>query len=217
MLPAQLKILAFSALNAWHLFKAKRRGVRLGERVMFYGSPLLQKHPDSTISVGGRVVLCSDSRFTALALNHPVRIATIRAGASIVIGADTGISGACIVSAVRVSIGSNVLLGANVSIFDTDFHPTAPVNRRHSDNSADIKTAPVQIRDNVFVGTGAIIMRGTDIGRDSVVAAGSVVRGHFPAGAVIAGNPAKIVGSVYNSDQAVSKLIVDGKDEDSDI
>lgn len=217
MLLSQLKRLAFSTLNAWRLHKAKRRGLRFGKNVVIYGSPLWRRHPASTIFVGDRVVLCSDSRFTALALNHPVKLATIRAGASIDIGADSGISGACIVSAVRISVGKEVLLGANVSIFDTDFHPTNPAGRRHSDAIVDIKAAPVDIRDNVFVGAGAIILRGTDIGRDSVVAAGSVVRGHFPAGAIIAGNPAKMVGSVYKNGQTVSELAADGKNEDSDI
>lgn len=217
MLLAKLKHLAFSIVNARQLNKAKRQGLQIGQGVVIYGSPLLRRHPDSKISLGDRVVLCSDSRFTALALNHPVKLATTCPGASIHIGADSGISGACIVSAAHISIGSEVLLGANVAIFDTDFHPLNPIGRRHSEVRADIKTAPVRIGDNVFVGTGAIILRGTDIGRDSVVAAGSIVRGSFPAGAIIAGNPAKVVGSVYTNDQLLPGLTTDGKNENSGI
>ena len=52
------------------------------------------------------------------------------------------------------------------------------------------------IGDNVFVGARAIILPGTKIGEDSVVSAGSVVRGHFDSRVIIAGNPARVVGQV---------------------
>jgi len=206
MLSVRLKRFVFTLVSRWRLGELKRHGVKVGRGVVIYGAPLLQRHPDSTIALGNRVVLCSNSRFTALALNHPVKLATISAGSTITIGDDTGISGATIVSATRVSIGSEVLLGANVTIFDTDFHPIRPEGRRHSDIKADIQTAPVRIGDNVFVGTNAVILRGTEIGRDSVVAAGSIVRGSFPAGAIIAGNPAKVVGSAYTQHQETTDL-----------
>ncbi|ARM87132.1 glycosyltransferase/acetyltransferase domain-containing protein [Rhizobium sp. CIAT894] len=216
-LNARLKNFAVSFVKARQLSKVKRQGVSVGRGVVFYGTPLLQRHAESEIRLGDRVVLCSDSRYTALALNHPVKLATIRAGSSITIGADSGISGATIVSAVQISIGSEVLMGANVAIFDTDFHPVRPEGRRHSDVDADIKTAPVHIGDNVFIGTNAVVLRGTEIGRDSVVAAGSIVRGKFPAGAIIAGNPAKVVGSAYGQTQELPAPLTDDRHEDSDI
>lgn len=55
---------------------------------------------------------------------------------------------------------------------------------------------PVWIGDNVFIGTGAIILKGTHVGNDSIVGAGSVVSGTFPDGVVIAGNPAKVICSI---------------------
>ncbi|MBB4288558.1 GT2 family glycosyltransferase/carbonic anhydrase/acetyltransferase-like protein (isoleucine patch superfamily) [Rhizobium leguminosarum] len=214
---SRFKKFAFSFVRARRLRELRRHGVSVGRDVVLYGAPLLQRHPDSEIHLDDRVVLCSDSRFTALALNHPVKIATIRAGSKISIGADSGISGATIVSAVRISIGAEVLMGANVTIFDTDFHPIRPEGRRHSDVEADIKTAPVHIGDNVFIGTNALILRGTEIGRDSIVAAGAVVRGNFPAGAIIAGNPAKVVGSVYTTSQERPGSQPDGEHENSNI
>lgn len=56
--------------------------------------------------------------------------------------------------------------------------------------------SPIKIGDNVFIGTGSIILPGTILGSDSIVAAGAVVKGEFPKGVVIGGNPSKVVCSV---------------------
>jgi acetyltransferase-like isoleucine patch superfamily enzyme len=184
-------------LIAWSL---RSSGIVIGREPTFYGRPLIQLNPSSTIIFGDRIVICSDSRYTALALNHPVKVSTVRAGARITIWNDVGLSGTCIVCAENIDIGSEVLLGANVLIVDTDFHPIAPEQRRFCDDEGRIRTSPVHIGCNVFVGTGVIILKGVSIGDDSVVAAGAVVTaGDYAAGAILAGNPARIIGSVYQS------------------
>jgi acetyltransferase-like isoleucine patch superfamily enzyme len=53
----------------------------------------------------------------------------------------------------------------------------------------------IDIRDNSFVGHGAIVMPNVRIGPNSVVAAGSVVTKDVPPGSVVGGNPAKVIGS----------------------
>jgi acetyltransferase-like isoleucine patch superfamily enzyme len=173
------------------------RGITIEEDVFFYGRPIINRFPKSTIKLGKRVVICSDSEYTALALNHPTKISTLAEGALISIGHDTGISGATIICVKSVNIGVKVLLGANVVIVDTDFHPIDPQGRRHSDDISKIGVAPVEIGDNVFIGTGAIILKGSKIGKDSIVAAGAIVTGIFDEGVIIAGNPGKVIGSVY--------------------
>lgn len=62
----------------------------------------------------------------------------------------------------------------------------------------------VDIKDNVFVGMGVIILPGVTIGSNSVVAAGAVVAQDVPEGAVVGGVPAKVIGQ---TDQLVEKLI----------
>ena len=54
-------------------------------------------------------------------------------------------------------------------------------------------SSPVTIGDNVFIGVNAIILKGTQIGNNSIVGAGAVVKGNFPDNVVIVGNPAKVV------------------------
>ena len=58
------------------------------------------------------------------------------------------------------------------------------------------RIARVVIGDRVFVGAGAIILPGTRIGDDSVIAAGAVVRGDIPPWSMVVGNPAKVVSDV---------------------
>jgi maltose O-acetyltransferase len=88
-----------------------------------------------------------------------------------------------------IRIGRDGLIGANVEIFDSDFHELDPTRRRDPTQ----KTAPVVIGDNVFVGMGVRILKGVTIGSDSVIGAGSVVTRSIPAGVVAAGNPARVV------------------------
>ncbi|MHC8411815.1 acyltransferase [Pseudomonas sp. Hz4] len=52
---------------------------------------------------------------------------------------------------------------------------------------------PIDIRDNCFIGYGAIIMPRVTIGPDSIVAAGAVVVKDVPPGVVVGGNPAKVI------------------------
>lgn len=53
----------------------------------------------------------------------------------------------------------------------------------------------IDIRDNCFVGHGSIVMPNVVIGPNSIVAAGSVVTKNVPPGAIVGGNPAKIIGN----------------------
>jgi 2,3,4,5-tetrahydropyridine-2-carboxylate N-succinyltransferase/tetrahydrodipicolinate N-acetyltransferase len=52
---------------------------------------------------------------------------------------------------------------------------------------------PVIVEDNVMIGANAVVIEGCRIGQDAVVAAGAVVVADVPAGAVVAGCPAKII------------------------
>lgn len=173
----------------------RAQDVELGKGGRFYGMPLVSMAKGSRIRLGDRVVLCSDSRFTALGVNHPVILRTLNSTAEIIIGNDSGISGGSICAAIRVELGSECLIGANVTIADTDFHPIKPNGRRYNSNSQDIASIPVKIENNVFIGTNSIILKGVTIGQNSIIGACSVVSKNVPANEIWAGNPAAFIRS----------------------
>jgi len=65
------------------------------------------------------------------------------------------------------------------------------------------RVGKIDIRDNVFVGHGAIILPGITIGPNAIVAAGSVVNRDVPPGSIVAGLPARVVGSM---DRLITRL-----------
>jgi maltose O-acetyltransferase len=88
-----------------------------------------------------------------------------------------------------IEIGDNVLVGSSVTVLDSDFHEIDPEKRV----GGSPKTGKVVIGDNVWIGDRVMILKGTTIGKNSVVAAGAVVSGEFPANVVIGGVPAQVI------------------------
>lgn len=88
-----------------------------------------------------------------------------------------------------IEIGDNVLVGTAVTVMDSDFHDIEPSRRL----TGTPKTGKVVIADNVWIGDRVTILKGTTIGKNSVVAAGAVVSGAFPENVVIGGVPAKVI------------------------
>ncbi len=171
-------------------------GVSVGRGCRFYGSPLVALFRGSNIRVGDRVVLVSKSSKTALGVNHRVILRTLAADAEISIGEDTGMSGGSICAARRVEIGSGCLIGANVTIVDTDFHAVDAIGRRHLSIPPPSEGDSVVIGDDVFIGTGSFILKGARVGKGAVVGAGSVVTGKVAEGTIVAGVPARMVRQV---------------------
>ncbi|MFJ6283098.1 acyltransferase [Pseudarthrobacter oxydans] len=169
----------------------RRQGVVVASTARLIGKPIVHLKAGSALRIGARVRLISDSRRTALGVNHPVVLRALSPNAVITIGDDVGISGGSICAAYRVEIGRGTMLGANVTIADTDFHPLDHEWRRYEPTPTASPDDAVTISHNVFIGTGATILKGTVLGPHCVVGAGAVVKGQFEAGTVLAGNPAR--------------------------
>lgn len=119
-------------------------------------------------------------------------IIVARYGGKIKIGSGCGFSGSTIYAMESIEIGKDVLIGGNCKIIDNDFHPLQAEKRIHQ-KPEDIRKAPIKIGDGCFIGANSIILKGTTLGKNCVVGAGSVVHGTFPDNVILAGNPARVV------------------------
>ena len=159
-------------------------GVNIGKRVTFYGIPIVECQRRGQITIGDHAVLCSISNFTALGVSRRCVIRALTSDAQISIGANAGMSGVTICATLDLKIGPDVLIGSEVIIMDTDFHPVNPVGRR----TAPLEFAnskPIQIEANVFVGARSMIGKGTHIGENAVIGMGSIMSSTIvPRGAV---------------------------------
>jgi acetyltransferase-like isoleucine patch superfamily enzyme len=98
--------------------------------------------------------------------------------------------GSHIVGHFSIEIGDDVYTGPYIYVTDQNHGYEDPDEPVHSQMPTD---KPVRIGSGCWLGTGAVILPGTTLGRNVVVGAGSVVRGSFPDHCVIAGVPAKVV------------------------
>lgn len=92
-----------------------------------------------------------------------------------------------------IEIGDRVWITAGVRIFT---HGGGSILREIRPNFDSF--GKVRIGNNVYIGNNAMVMPGVTIGNNVVVGAGAIVTKNVPDNVVIAGNPAKIVGSIDN-------------------
>jgi len=149
--------------------------VRLGDRVMISWSSRVQATDGGVIHIGDGV---SIGPYVQLLCK----------GGSVKIGARAFIGQGCvIVSNESIEIGPDALIAEYVTIRDQDhqFEGPAPISQ------SGMRTSPIRIDHNVWIGAKATITRGVSVGDNAVVGANAVVTRDVPANAVIGGVPAR--------------------------
>jgi acetyltransferase-like isoleucine patch superfamily enzyme len=183
------QIFNLKILNHLVHFKMYMQGVKLGKEVKFNGFPFISRARFSEIIIGDNCKFNSSKRSIEIGLFKPCNFATIRKGARIQIGKNSGATGSSIIAAKSITIGNNVLIGAYCTIIDNDFHNIDP-KKRSSNNVAE---KPVVIQDNVFLGFNCHVLKGVTIGENAVIGAGSVVISNIPPNSIAIGNPCKVI------------------------
>lgn len=97
--------------------------------------------------------------------------------------------GSILVARDQISIGADCQIAENVSIRDQD-HRTG-TGQALAESGYD--TAPVTLGDNVWIGAGAIVLKGVTIGDNAVIGAGAVVTKDVPENTTVVGVPARPV------------------------
>lgn len=94
----------------------------------------------------------------------------------------------------KITIGKSAMIASDVSITDSDWHGIY--------DRTDYVASPkeVVIEENVWIGERSLILKGSKIGKNSIIGAGSVVTGEIPPNSVYAGNPAKFIKQLDEED-----------------
>jgi len=96
-----------------------------------------------------------------------------------------------------VIIEDEVFIGHNVT-FINDRYPRATNEGGTLQTEADWKCIPTVVKRGASIGSGATLLCGITVGERAVIGAGSVVTKDVPAGAVVAGNPARLMKQAGN-------------------
>lgn len=108
-----------------------------------------------------------------------------------------------------ITIGNDVLIGNNVGLIGKYDHDLSCIGTSIKDSpwigdkdyNFKGKNLKIQIENDVWIGYGTIIVTGVKVGRGAVIAAGSVVLKDVEPYAIVAGNPAKVVGMRFDEKQ----------------
>lgn len=146
--------------------------------VIGYGAVIVGRF---VVSGNGSILIEKNSRLinTVLTVEGVLRI-----------GENCFLNGTSIVAIKSVVIGNDCLL-SDAYITDSDFHNIEPELRHAPPTDKAIR--PISIGRNVWIGDRGVVLKGSEIGDDSVVGSNTVIRGCIPARVVCVGNPGQIV------------------------
>jgi len=187
-----------SGLITYPLLRLK--GVKVGKNCTFYGIPDIRRYPGSTIIIEPDCKFRSHPYAGNIGINRRCLIYTRERGAVIRIGRGSGITGGVITARNLIDVGEGFLCGANALLTDSDGHYVQP-DLRHTNGAA---TAPITIKDNVWLGTNAVVLKGVTIGENSVIGANSLVIKDVPANVVAGGTPCKVIKNLVTKDESIA-------------
>ena len=199
MLKSILKKIMNISYDPYAIAKKYPKNIKIGDSILGKSFRVrVQNMNDSMLTVGDDSIL------------HGMLIYESDAG-RISIGNNTWIGNDTKIYSIKnVTIGNNVMLSWNVTIYDHNGNPTDYILRREAfksvlDNTrknipllsnydwSHIKSSPIVIQDDAWIGFNVIIQKGVNIGKGAIISSGSVVTQDIPDYCIGAGNPCRVV------------------------
>lgn len=192
-IPTALRIKLSPKFNCWLL---RSKGVVIGKNMTIMGK--VSVIGPGKISIGDNFMMTSGEHINPICANMQGAFFTDSPDARITIGNNVGLSSTRMWIHDSLTIGNNVKIGGAVLLIDTDCHELNYQVRNGSLPAGDgwgetIKSAPIVIEDDVWIGAQCIVLKGVTIGARSIIGAGSVVTKSIPADCIAAGNPCKVI------------------------
>jgi acetyltransferase-like isoleucine patch superfamily enzyme len=178
-----LEALSFGIMAGYRTWRGPRLSVGNG---VVANHRLVLKGP-------GRIEIADGANLFAFGVGRRTRIVARTSHALIRIGENARLNCAELHADTLIDVGADCII-AQAVLMDTDMHSLA-LDRR-TNPAAPVRTEPIVLERNVWVGRGAAVLAGVRIGEGSVVALGSVVTMDVPPRVLVAGNPARVVRSL---------------------
>ena len=168
------------------------RKVPVIHKICCIGFPQIVVSRNSMFRYGYGITMVNNALCSTLGRANRCKI-VVYDNALLQLGNNIGMSNVTIVATKRIVIGNNVLIGAGVTIVDSDFHSMNFHDWFTFNDERMMKRASVSIGSNVFIGMNSIILKSVTIGDNVRMAAGSVVSKDIPSNEIWGGNPARLI------------------------
>jgi len=154
---------------------------------------------DGRVVIGRNVKLITEKNATiTFGKNVVIKDSTViyaKENAKVSIGDNTSTGHHTEISANQlISIGDDVIMGAHTYITDS--------NHGHSLKGIAFRKQPMEVEkiligNNVWLGRNVMLLKGSELSSDTIVAAGAVVTKRFSGNVILGGVPAKVIKSIY--------------------
>lgn len=174
-----------TGVHTWILRKKTR--IEIGKATLVYfKSHILNKGENSSVAIGDNCLIGRSDYCYHAGMPFSTTILCDGKNSRVIVGDNCRINGAYIHAESEITIGKNCVIASGVNIIDSNGHEVGSYNRTAGRDTP----RPIIIGNNVWIGMNAIILKGSEIGDNSIVAAGTIVKGHYPMNSIIHTAPA---------------------------
>lgn len=165
---------------------------KIGKNYNVWGSIQIIIDGRGKIHIGNNFHAVSSPKRSYITLFSKCKFTSIHGG-DIILADDVGLNGTVLVSKKLIKIGKKTIIAPNSIIIDHDGHEVNNMNSRI--NTKD-KGSEIIIGENCWIGMNSIILKGVEIGNNTVIGAGSIVTSSCESNSIYAGNPAKKIKNI---------------------